>query len=126
MRHRDQKNLENGFRAAFGFYPGCIKQHKSAIDYTAAIPTLLQLSSNDNWIWPKPCRTHGKEATKRGGAPIIADTYEGAAHTFDHPNLKPRTIMTSNNRKVRLGTQLEARAKAVERIKCYLRKEFNY
>ena len=120
------KDLEHDFRAAFGFYPGCIRLRKSVTDYTAAIPTLLQLGSDDNWTWPKPCQTLGKEATKRGGAPIIIDTYKGAAHAFDHPNLKPRTIMTSNNRKVRLGTQLEARAKAVERIKWYLRKEFNY
>ena len=119
------KNLEHDFRTAFGFYPGCIKLHKSAIGYTAAIPTLLQLGSNDNWTWPKPCQTLGKEATKRGGAPILVDTYEGATHAFDHPNLKPRTIMTSNDREVRLGTQLEARTKAVERIKWYLRKQFN-
>ena len=118
------KDLDYDFRAAFGFYPGCINLRKKATNYTAAIPTLLQLGADDNWTWPKPCQSLAKEARNRGSAPIAIDIYEGAVHSFDHPRSKRRTITVSNNRQVRLGTHPEARAKAIERIKSYLRDSF--
>ena len=118
------KDLHHDFHAAFGFYPGCINLRKKATNYTAAIPTLLQLGADDNWTWPTPCQSLAKEANNRGGALFSIDIYEGAAHSFDHPKSARRTITTSNNRQVQLGTHPEARAKAIERIKSYLRDSF--
>jgi len=118
------KNLEHDFRAAFGFYPGCITLRKKAPDYFAAVPTLLQLGADDNWTLPKPCLALAEEAATRGGHPITVDLYKGAAHSFDHPKSKRRTITVSNNRQVRLGTHPAARAKAIERIKSYLKTHF--
>ena len=118
------KDLKSNFRVAFGFYPGCITLRKKATDYIAAVPTLLQLGVDDNWTWPNPCQALAEEATSRGGQAIIVDLYEGAAHSFDHPKSKRRTITVSNDRKVRLGTHPEARAKSIERIKTYLRSAF--
>ena len=97
---------------------------KKATDYIAAVPTLLQLGADDNWTWPKPCQALAEEATSKGGQAIIVDLYEGAAHSFDHPKSKRRTITLSNDRKVRLGTHPEARAKSIERINTYLRSAF--
>jgi len=118
-------DLVYDFRVAFGFYPGCITLGKRRPDYTAAVPTLLQLGADDNWTWPKPCRKLAEGATARGGATVIVETYEGAAHSFDHPKSKRRTITVSDDRHVRIGTHPEAREAAIKRIKSYLRGAFD-
>ena len=55
-------NLTHDFRAAFGFYPGCITLKKRRPDYTAAVPTFLQLGADDDWTWPKPCQDLAERA----------------------------------------------------------------
>ena len=119
------QNLAYDFRAAFGFYPGCINLRKRLPAYTAAVPTLLQLGADDNWTWPKPCQELTKTANAIGGALVIADTYKGAVHSFDHPTSKRRTISVSNWRQVRIGSDLEARRKSINRIKFFLSNKFN-
>lgn len=118
-------NLGHDFRAAFGFYPGCITLKKRRPDYTATVPILLQLGAEDNWTWPKPCQELAESAAAIGGAPIKVETYEGAAHSFDHPKSKRRTITVSDGRRVRIGTHTSARNASIDRIKSYLAGSFS-
>ena len=118
--------LAHDFRAAFGFYPGCITLKKRRPDYTAAVPTLLQLGADDDWTWPKPCQELAKRATALGGASITVETYDGAAHSFDHPKSKRRTITVSDGRRVQIGTHTAARNAAIKRIRSYLAEAFEY
>jgi dienelactone hydrolase len=119
------QNLKYDFRAAFGFYPGCINLRERQPAYTAKVPTLLQLGADDNWTWPKPCQELSKTANAIGGALVIADTYKGAVHSFDHPTSKRRTITVSNFRQVWIGSNLEARRKSIDRIRLFLSNKFN-
>lgn len=123
--------LAQDFRAAIGFYPGCIKLRREVPDYRAAVPVLLQIGLADDWTKPKPCMALVDEATVRGGGAKMAyDAYEGARHGFDHPNSRKRSITTkhsaysSGQRTVRIGTDPEARAQAIARVKAYLRAAF--
>jgi dienelactone hydrolase len=119
------KDLARDFVAGVGFYPGCIDVGKTA--YKAKVPMLLQVGLDDNWTLPKPCIALVEEAYERGGAKMEIDAYEDAVHGFDHPNSKLRTVSTSSSssrtgeREVRVGTNPEARKKAIERVTAYLR-----
>jgi dienelactone hydrolase len=119
--------LKNDFRAAIGFYPGCIKIRRVLTGYKAALPVLLQIGLADDWTKPKPCMALADEANARGGATMGYDAYEGAYHGFDHPNSRERSITTrhsgykSGQRTVHIGTNPGARAKAIARVKAYLR-----
>lgn len=119
--------LAHDFRAAIGFYPGCIKLRREVPDYTARLPVLLQIGLADDWTKPKPCMALAEEASARGGARMTYDAYEGAYHAFDNPNSRTRTITTkhsaysSGQRRVHIGTNPEARAQAIARVKAYLR-----
>ena len=118
------KILPHDFRAAFGFYPGCITLRKRKPRYTAAVPTLLQLGAYDNWTLPEPCRELVEAANATGGAKMTAESYQGAVHSFDHPTSKRRTISVSNGRRVRIGSDPVARRKAIERVRLFLRNVF--
>ncbi len=117
-------HLVYDFRAAFGFYPGCIKLRTRHPNYTALVRTLLLLGADDNWTWPKPCERLGASATSKGSANVTVKTYKGATHGFDHPKLKRRTIIGSDGRWVQIGTHQKARKAAIRRIKSYLRNAF--
>jgi dienelactone hydrolase len=123
-------DLKHDFRAAIGFYPGCIKLRRDVSDYRAARPILLQVGLADDWTKPKPCMALADEATARGGAKMTYDAYEGAYHAFDNPSSRTRTITTkhsaysSGQRTVHIGTNTEARALAIARVKAYLREVF--
>lgn len=119
--------LVQDFRAAIGFYPGCIKIRREAPDYRPAMPVLLQIGLADDWTKPKPCMALADEATARGGPAMIYDAYEGAYHGFDHPGSRERSVTTNSgggDRSVRIGTNPEARARAIARVKAYLREAF--
>ncbi len=117
-------NLTHDFRAAFGFYPGCITLNKRRSNYSVAVETLLQLGADDNWTWPKPCQELAERATSNGGARIEVETYERAAHSFDHPKSKRRKITVSDGRQVWIGTQRTARNAAIKRIRSFLAASF--
>jgi len=116
-------DLKAPIRAAVAFYPGCIRLGRKA--YHTEIPTLLQLGLADDWTLPKPCLRLVEKA-RNNGAPILVDAYPGAFHGFDHPKSRPRTITTRNSnsktkeRKVHVGTNTEARALAIERVREFL------
>lgn len=122
--------LQNDFRAAIGFYPGCIKLRREIEDYTAAVPVLLQIGLADDWTKPKPCMALVKEANARGGEKMEFSAYKDAYHAFDNPNSRVRTITTkhsgyrSGQRTVHIGTNTEARTKAIIKVKAYLQQTF--
>ncbi len=122
--------LERDFRAAIGFYPGCITIRREVEYYRAALPVLLQIGLADDWTKPKPCMALVDEANGRGGATMAYDAYDGAYHAFDNPSSRERTITTrhsaykSGQRTVHVGTNAEARERAIMRVKAYLRQVF--
>ncbi len=122
--------LKHDFRAAIGFYPGCIKLRREVQDYTAALPVLLQIGLADDWTKPKPCMARAEEASARGGARTDYDAYAGAYHASDNPSSRTRTITTrhsaysSGQRTVHIGTNPQARAQSIARVKAYLRDVF--
>ncbi len=125
------EQLKHDFRAAIGFYPGCITLRRVVGDYRAAVPILLQVGLADDWTKPKPCMALADEANARGSAKMMYDAYEGAYHAFDHPNSRERTITTkhsaykSGQRTVHIGSNSKARSKAIARVKTYLAETFS-
>lgn len=115
--------LAHGFRAAVAFYPGCIKLKRRA--FTTDVPTLLQLGLADDWTPAGPCLKMVAEARTRG-TPITADAYDGAHHGFDNPALPIKRMLTRNSasktpeRHVHVGTDVQARVKAVEKVRDFL------
>lgn len=119
-------NLENDFKTAIGFYPGCIAISRT--DFRAAIPTLLQVGLADTWTKPIPCLNMVDDSNDSGGVRMEIDAYPDAAHGFDHPNSKPRKVVAgfrSGSKKVSVGTNKAARAAAIERVLNYLRAALN-
>ncbi len=120
--------LDHDFRAAIGFYPGCIKIKREVAGYRAALPVLLQIGRADDWTRPKPCIELVEQTNERDSAKMEFDAYEGAYHGFDHPKSKLRTIVTKNSafrsgqRNVHIGANPAARAMAIGRVKAYLRR----
>ena len=125
-----QPALKHEFRAAIGFYPGCIELRRRIPNYKAKVPILLQIGLADDWTLPKPCLALIAGANRRGGARMTYDAYEGAYHGFDHPSSRVRTITTKNNsyasggRTVHIGTNEAARFRSIAATKAYLRKRF--
>lgn len=116
-------NLPYDFRAAIGFYPGCVKLAKTA--YATSIPVLLQLGGADDWTRPGPCLELVARANGRG-ANMRADVHPGAYHSFDHPTSKARVITTRNSvyktgsKRVHAGRNSKARAAAIANVDAYL------
>lgn len=115
--------LAHDFRAAIGFYPGCVQISRQPFETT--IPTLLQLGGADDWTLPKPC-LRMVERARAAGSPIEAVVHDNAYHNFDHPSSKVRTIVTRNSvyasgeKRVHTGTNIAARDAAVASVAAYL------
>jgi dienelactone hydrolase len=118
------KSFNHDFRAAFDFYSGCSTLQKREQRYTAAVPTLLQLGTDDNWTLSEPCRELVETVNTESGARMTTESYEGAVHSFDHPTSKPRTISIISGRRVRIGSDPVARHKAIDQIRRFLRSVF--
>jgi len=109
-------------RTAVVFYPGCIALKRNYPDYEARIPTLIQHGELDDWTLAKPCQELVLNAARSGrGAPMFIDIYSNAYHGFDNLNSKLRAITTKHSgyrtgvRTVHVGTNLDARKKAIAR-----------
>lgn len=115
--------LTHDFRAAIGFYPGCVQISK--LPFATKIPTLLQLGGADDWTLPKPC-IRMVDAARAAGSPIAADVHAGAYHNFDHPSSKVKTITTKNSvyasgeKQVHVGSNPEARDAALKNVAGFL------
>lgn len=118
-------DLAHDFRAAIGFYPGCVRLSKT--NYATKIPVLLQLGGADDWTPAKPCLNLVARTTKMGST-IRADVHPGAYHSFDHPTSKVRVITTRNSvyksgeKRVHVGGSRQARAAAIANVAAYLDK----
>ena len=118
-------DLVHGFRAAVGFYPGCIRIRREG--FKATVPALLQVGLADNWTLAKPCLAMVAENNEEGGAAMEIDAYEGAYHAFDHPDLPARRRLARHSgfrdgeKQVWIGTNREARRTAIARVMAYLR-----
>ena len=116
-------DLKHDFRAAIGFYPGCVQVSK--VPFATKIPTTIQIGAEDDWTLPEPCRKLVQHA-KTAGSPIDITIHSGAYHNFDHPSSKVHTITTKNSvyasgeKQVHTGTNPEARAKAIENVAAFL------
>lgn len=117
------EGLQHDFRAAIGFYPGCVQVAKRP--FATKIPTIIQFGALDGWTLPEPCRGL-IEGAGAAGSPVAIDVHPGAYHNFDHPSAKVRTIVTKNSayasgeKEVHTGTNNEARAKAIENVAAFL------
>ncbi len=117
------RDLKHDFRAAIGFYPGCVQISKQP--FATKIPTTIQIGELDDWTLAEPCQKLVQHA-KVAGSPIDITIHPGAYHNFDHPSSKLKTITTKNSayasgeKQVHTGTHPEARAKAIENVAAFL------
>jgi dienelactone hydrolase len=111
------------FARAAAFYPSCRLQSEST-SFMARLPLLILIGAADDWTPPAPCEFLTKSAKDRG-EPIDLVVYPGALHDFDHPRLevKERTDIAysaTGTGKATVGTNPEARADALKRVKALL------
>ncbi len=114
------------FHAAVAFYPGCrlVAQSAERRDWEARLPLLVLIGEADTWTPAAPCRQLVK-ATNDAGKQAVIVTYPGAAHDFDHPNLKltKRTGLAftgDNSGEAFVGTDPAARDDAIRRVPAFL------
>ncbi len=120
------------FKTAVFFYPGCVTVNKSFPEYRPRMPTLIQHGELDDWTLMKPCRELVAGVTARGNAPEMSiDVYPGAYHDFDHPGSMLKTVITkstsyaSGQKEVHVGSNPEARTRAITRTLDWLRTHFH-
>jgi dienelactone hydrolase len=111
------------FNRAVAFYPGCRLQSESR-SFEARLPMLILMGDADDWTPPAPCDHLAKAARARGEAVELV-LYPGAVHNFDHPGLERREreglAFTANGTgKATVGTDPDARADAIKRVKAFL------
>jgi len=93
--------------------------------YTSGLPILLQVGGADDWTPAVPFQQLVAAANKHGGRMEI-DSYPGAYHSFDHPAMPVKSIVTRNSafkggkKTVHVGTNVTARAAAIIRIERFL------
>ncbi len=114
------------FHAAVAFYPGCrlVAQAAERRDWQIRLPLLLLIGEADTWTPAAPCRQLVKVANESGRSASII-SYPGAAHDFDHPNLKltKRTGLAftgDNSGEALVGTDPAARDDVVKRVPEFL------
>lgn len=111
------------FRAAVAFYPGCRRLAEEP--FTPAVPLLMLLGGADDWTPAKHCVRLAKAA--QGGAPVTYRVFDGAHHSFDHPDLPLRVVKAggyrsgSGFRQVHVGSHPRAREAAVADALAFLR-----
>jgi dienelactone hydrolase len=118
---------EKDFRAAVAFYPGCLGVLGQKANWRPRLPMLLLMGEPDNYTPAAPCKELVAR-TKEEGAPVIdAQFYPNTYHAFDHPNL-PMTVVTGvklppDGHSPSIGSNLEARADAINRVTQFLAKQ---
>ena len=81
----------------------------------------------DNFAPPVPCKDMLAREKAAGGPAIDVHFYPDTLHAFDHPNL-PKTELTNvkippDGHSPIVGTNPEARADAIDRVKKFLAEE---
>jgi len=89
------------FRAAVAFYPECLMQ--MAQDQPPRIPPLILIGDADDWTLASSCRRMADQYADKG-SPLKLVVLPGARHSFDDPNLPPRSLPDVMNINSRSGT----------------------
>ena len=115
---------KGGFRAAVAFYPGCSDPLTSAIGrhWKASVPLLIMQGEADDWTPAAPCRNLAAAAIARG-EPVELQTYAGAYHDFDAPDVKLHTrsgLARAPTGTAHVGTDAKAREAALKRVPAFL------
>ena len=90
-------------------------------------PMLFLMGEADNFAPPVPCKDMLAREKAAGGPAIDVHFYPDTFHAFDHPNL-PKTELTNvkippDGHSPIVGTNPEARADAIDRVKKFLAEE---
>jgi dienelactone hydrolase len=127
---RPEPKPRHDFRAAVAFYPGACSDRQQSRPFTdvapgtwtTEIPLLVLQGEADNWTRAGPCVAFVEAARKRG-APVSIETYPGAVHAFDAPDLPLRArhdVRTASGHRPLVGTDPAARRDAFERVPAFL------
>ena len=125
------EGLAQDFRAAVSFYPGaCNEKYQSKPftqvepgGWTTKMPLLLLMGEADTWTQVGPCEVFLAAAKARGN-PIEINSYPGAVHAFDSPDLERRELpqyRTGDGAIPLEGTDEEARADSILRVLAFLK-----
>ena len=112
------------FRAAVAYYPGC-QGPLRARNYRPSVPTLIQHGEADDWVPAAPCVALAGKMQSQGYA-MRTIIYPEAHHGFDSPNTTVRVLPNVWNpnakgeRGAHVGTNEEARARAIADTRAYL------
>lgn len=109
------------FRAAAAFYPGSCNERRHPGPWTAAVPLLVLMGTEDVWTPLAPCREFLDAAIGRGSR-IEMVVYPGAYHGFDAPNNARRELpayVTRGGVVPIVGTDPAARADSLARVPAF-------
>jgi dienelactone hydrolase len=115
------------FRAAIAFYPNCPPLVAAKPNWKPRQRMLFLMGEADNFTPPAPCKDMLAREKAAGGPAIDVHFYPDTFHAFDHPNL-PKTVRTNvklppDGHSPIVGTNPEARADAIDRVKKFLAEE---
>jgi dienelactone hydrolase len=114
---------QGDFRAAVAFYPGACRAIAQRPGWSAAIPLLVLMGELDVWTPLAPCRDFLATDAAASGAPLALQTYPGAYHDFDWPDLPRRELpqyRTASGVVPIVATDAAARADALARVPAFL------
>jgi dienelactone hydrolase len=112
---------ENLFRGYVAFYPGCFVAVRDKA-WRPSAPMLILMGAADDWTPAKPCQGVADRFT----SPLLSMiAYPDAYHDFDAPGgVRVMTNVPSSqnaDKSVHAGTNLDARADALERAPAFVR-----
>ena len=111
------------FRAAVAFYLLCRPFLAREPRWMPRQPLLFLMGDADDFTPAAPCRELLSQASA-GGSPIESHFYPTAYHAFDHPSFPVRVLthvkLPPDGRSPTVGTNLDARADAIVRVKQFL------
>jgi dienelactone hydrolase len=115
------------FQAAIAFYPNCTPLVAAKPNWKPRQPMLFLMGEADNFTPPAPCKEMLAREKAAGGPAIDVHFYPDTYHAFDHPNL-PKKELTNvkippDGHSPIVGTNPEARADAIVRVKNFLAEE---
>jgi dienelactone hydrolase len=105
------------FRVAVAFYPAWC--WLLGVDWTTAIPLLLEIGALDDSTPAGPCVERVRSAIDHG-SPAQMKVYDGAFHDFDWPGDKFHSLTSQSGKITHYGENEDARADALVRVPAFL------